>query len=179
MTKRIRDFSLVAAALLLLSLVAVASPCDVKNLPEQIRSSLSGDYAGWKVVVPNTLEASARGTWLDNYSKECPGLIKGKFTGDSEGYVLNLIRKTPGKTLQQVVYFEPSENGYRPVVIFPSTAIKIITVIRKFAPGKYKPAGGGKSLLIKTDTIGISQVDAWTKVYYWDGSRFLTMVTSE
>jgi hypothetical protein len=67
MTKRIRDFSLVAAAILLLSLAAAASPCDVKNLPEQIQSSLTGDFAGWKVVISSTLEASDRGTWLENY----------------------------------------------------------------------------------------------------------------
>jgi hypothetical protein len=179
MTKKVRDFSLVAAALLLSSLAAAASPCDVKSLPEQIQSSLTGDYAGWKVVIPSTLEASDRGTWLENYSKECPGLIKGKFTGDHEGYVLNLVKKAPGQTLQQVIYFEPNESGYSPVVIFPSTAIKIVTVIRKFAPGKYKPANGGKSLLMKTDTIGMSQIDAWTEVYYWDGSSFRKMVTSD
>lgn len=98
MTKRIRDFSLVVAALLLSSLAAAASPCDVKNLPDQIQSSLTGEYAGWKVVIPSTLEASDRGTWLENYSKECPGLIRGEFTGDNEGYVLNLIKRASGKT---------------------------------------------------------------------------------
>ena len=179
MTKRIQDFSLVVAVLLLSSLTAAAIPCDVKNLPEQIQSSLTGDYAGWKVVIPSTLEASDRATWHENYSKECPGIIKGKFSGDSEGYVLNLVKKAPGKTLQQIVYFEPNESGFSPVVIFPSTAIKIVTVIRKFAPGKYKPSDGGKSLFIKTDTIGISQIDAWTEVYYWDGARFHKMVTSD
>ena len=179
MMKRIQIFILVAAVLLLSSLTAAASPCDVKNLPEQIQSSLTGDYAGWKVVIPSTLEASDRATWRENYSKECPGVIKGKFSGDSEGYVLNLVKKAPGKTLQQIVYFEPNESGFSPVVIFPSTAIKIVTVIRKFAPGKYKPSNGGKSLFIKTDTIGISQIDAWTEVYYWDGARFHKMVTSD
>jgi len=90
-----------------------------------------------------------------------------------------LVKKAPGQTLQQVIYFEPNESGYSPVVIFPSTAIKIVTVIRKFAPGKYKPSDGGKSLFIKTDTIGISQIDAWAEVYYWDGSSFRKMVTSD
>jgi hypothetical protein len=179
MTKRVRSFSLIAAALILSPLAAKASPCDLKNLPEQIQSSLAGDYAGWKVVIPSLLEESDRRTWLDNYSKECPGLIRGKFTGDNEGYVLNLIEKAPGKALQQVIYFEPKENGYSPMVIFPSAAIKTITIIRKFAPGRYKPANGGKSLLIKTDTIGISQIDAWTEVYYWNGSGFRKMVTSD
>jgi hypothetical protein len=177
--KKFRYYALVVAILLLSSHTAAAIPCDLKNLPEQIQASLTGDYAGWEVVIPSTLEASDSATWHENYSKECPGIIKGKFSGDSEGYVLNLVKKAPGKTLQQVVYFEPKESGFSPVVIFPSTAIKIVTVIRKFAPGKYKPSNGGKSLFIKTDTIGISQIDAWTEVYYWDGSRFRKMVTSD
>ena len=176
-TKGFRFFPLVVA-LLLSSLTAAASPCDLKNLPEQIQSSLTGDYAGWRIVTPNALETSDRGTWLESYSKECPGIIKGKFSGDQEGYVLNFIKRLNGKTLQQVVYFEPNGSGFSPVVIFPSTAIKIVTVIRKFAPGKYKPSDGGKSLFIKTDTIGISQIDAWAEVYYWDGSSFRKMVTS-
>jgi hypothetical protein len=177
--RKFRYYALVVALLLLSSLTAAASPCDLRNLPEQIQASLTGDYAGWRIVTPSALETSDRGTWLENYSKECPGIVRGKFSGDQEGYVLNFVKKLSGKTFQQVVYFKPNESGFSPVVIFPSTAIKIVTVIRKFAPGKYKPSNGGKSVFIKTDTIGISQIDSWTEVYYWDGLHFQKMVTSD
>jgi hypothetical protein len=179
MMKKFRFNALVVAMLLLSCFTAAANPCDQKNLPDQIQASLTKDYAGWKIVTPSTLETSDRETWLENYSKECPGIIKGKFSGDQAGYVLNLIKRLNGKTFQQVVYFEPDESSFSPVVLFPSTAIKIVTVIKKFAPGNYKSANGGRSHLIKTDTIGISQIDAWTEIYYWDGSRFRTMVSSD
>jgi len=158
---------------------ALAAPCDLRSLPDSIQSSLAKDYSEWRIVTPGRLEKSDRETWLQNYAKECPGIAMGKFSVEENGYALNLLKNANGKLYQQIVYFEPYQNGFRTMVIFPSTAIKIVTVIRKFAPGKYKPSNGGKSLFIKTDTIGISQIDAWTEVYYWDGSRFRQMVTSD
>lgn len=170
---------LILSIAITLRVTAAANPCDVKKLPQQIQSSLAKDYADWNIVTPNTLEASDRATWDEDYANECPGLIKGKFSGEREGYTLNLVKKLRGKTLQQIAYFEPSDRGFRPVVIFPCTAITIVTVIRTFAPGKYQSFSGDKSLLIKTDTIGVSKIDAWTAVYYWDGSRFRQIVTSD
>ena len=156
-----------------------ANPCDLTNLPESIRSSLRTTYSGWKVVTPAMLEISDRETWSQRYSKECPGMIKGRFAGDSDGFVLNLVMKEGGKLFQQIVYFRPDEASFSPLEVFPRMAIGVQTVIRKFAPGQYKSAHGGRSILIKTDTVGVSQIEAWTEVYYWDKVGFRSIITSE
>ena len=156
-----------------------AKPCDLMMLPEQLQASLATDYAGWRPVTPNMLESSDRQTWIENYSKECPGIIKGRFTDTGEGYVLNLLKVEGGKTHQQVVYFQEHEKGDIGRVLLKPQATSIVLVIRLFAPGKYKDLTSGKSLAIATDTIGLSQIDAGTVVYYWDGAAFRRIVTSE
>jgi hypothetical protein len=179
MMKNLRNLALGTAFLFMLRLVAAASPCDPKNIPRQIQASLYADYAGWRIVTPSALEASDRETWLEDYSKECPGIIKGKFTDVDEGYVFNLIQKRGGKTFQQVVYFQHHDDGYITQVLLKPQAISIVLVIRLFAPGRYKDVTNGKSLMIATDTIGLSQIGSGTVVYYWDGTIFRRIVTSE
>lgn len=156
-----------------------AKPCDLKMLPESIQSSLAADYAGWRPVTPNMLESSDRQTWIESYSKECPGIIKGRFTDAGEGYVINLLKVGGGKTRQQVVYFQEHEKEYTSRLLLKPQATSIVLVIRLFAPGKYKDLISGKSLAIATDTIGLSQIGAGTVVYYWDGATFRRIVTSE
>jgi hypothetical protein len=148
-------------------------------LPQAIQTSLATDYAGWRTVTPNMLESSDRQTWIENYSRECPGIIKGRFTDTGEGYVFNLLNVKGGKTRQQVVYFQEHENEYTQRVILKPQATSIVLVLRLFAPGKYRDLITGKSLTIATDTIGLSQIDAGTVVYYWDGAAFRRIVTSE
>ena len=156
-----------------------AKPCELKMLPEAIQTSLATDYAGWRPVTPNMLESSDRQTWIDNYSRECPGIIKGRFTDTGEGYVINLLNVKGGKTRQQVVYFQEHENEYTQRAILKPQATSIVLVLRLFAPGKYRDLISGQSLTIATDTIGLSQIDAGTVVYYWDGAAFRRIVTSE
>jgi hypothetical protein len=164
---------------LFIGICAHAGPCDVNILPASIRESLNTIYSGWRIVTPAVLELSDRETWRENYSKECPGIIKGRFSGISAEYVLNLIKRENGKLIQQIVYFKDDGKTISPLTLFPPTSIKIVTVIRKFAPGKYRSADGTKAMTIKTDTIGISQIDSWTEVYYWDNDKFRRIVTSE
>jgi len=158
---------------------ALAGPCDLKSLPDSIQASLAKEYPDWKIVTSSRLEKSDRDTWLQDYPKECPGMAKGRFSAEDYGYVFNLLKSSNGNLYQQIVYFEPHGDEFKATTIFPITKIKIVTVIRKFAPGMYKPVAGGKAVMIKNDTIGVSQIDAWTAVYYWDGSRFRQMVTSD
>jgi hypothetical protein len=148
-------------------------------LPESIRASLAADYPGWRLVTPNMLESSDRQTWVENYSKECPGIIKGRFTDAGEGYVFNLLKVGGGNTRQQVVYFQEHGKDYTSRVLLKPQVTSIVLVIRLFAPGKYKDLSSGKSLSLATDTIGLSQIGSGTVVYYWDGSHFRRMVTSD
>ena len=139
-----------AGGLLVVALVmgctqAKASPCSDIRLPEQVQQKLSTAYVGWKIVTAALLPYYDRPTWLECCAKECPGLIQGKFTGEQEGHVLNLILKTQNKTLQQIVYFQPTKNGFDVITICPSAVRGPILVIRKGPPDRYRDRYTGRS----------------------------------
>jgi len=177
--KATRKLSLLWLVSILTLSTVWANPCDLKSLPEPVLASLAKDYSGWIVITPNELSAEDRETWRKLYFKECPGMIAGKFSGDREGYALNLVKKVGAKTYQQIVYYQPTESSFTIISIFPRTAVGVVTVLRKFPPGIYKPFYGGKSVSIKTATIGVSEIDAGTIVYYWDQTKFRSIITSD
>ena len=151
-----------------------AGACDSITLPTQIKGTLEREFAGWNVVTPELLTSSDdRQIWNENYSSECPGIIRGHFTGPQKvGYAINLIRGS-GKTLeQQIVFFGPTREGFKKRVLDPPSHVDVVTVLRKFAPGVYKSPDSGRSVRVGFDTIGVSEIEAGTVVYYWDGKEF-------
>jgi hypothetical protein len=168
----------------LIVLVACVSPswagtCDSVTLPTDVKSSLEKDFVGWSIVTPELLSSpDDRQIWKENYSSECPGIISGHFTGQKVGYAINLVRGS-GKTLeQQIVFFAPTREGFRRLVLDSPSHVAVVTVLRKFAPGVYKSPDSGRSVKVGFDTIGISEIEAGTVVYYWDGKQFRHIETS-
>lgn len=106
-------------------------------------------------------------------------MIRGNFVDNVGDYALNVIQKRGLKIFQQVLYVRKVHSEYKAVVVSPSSEIDVVSVIRKFSPGKYRSATSGESISIKTDTIGVSEIDAGTTVYYWNGTQFSHIVTSE
>jgi hypothetical protein len=156
-----------------------AGACDSITLPKEVRSTLEKEFAGWSAVTPELLSSpDDRQIWHENYSSECPGIISGHFTGQRIGYAINLVRGS-GKTLeQQIVFFEPTREGFSKLVLDPPSHVAVVTVLRKFAPGVYKSPDSGRSVKVGFDTIGISEIEAGTVVYYWDGKQFRHIETS-
>lgn len=156
-----------------------AGACDSITLPTQIKHTLEREFVGWKVVTSELLTSpDDRQIWNENYSSECPGIISGHFTGQKIGFAINLVRGS-GKTLeQQIVFFEPTYEGFKKLVLDPPSRVDVVTVLRKFAPGVYKSPDSGRSVKVGFDTIGISEIEAGTVVYYWDGKEFKHIETS-
>ena len=160
--------------------VSFGNACRSLVIPRAVNSALRKHFGGWNIVTPNLLSSREdREEWNQNYGNECPGVIKGRFTGTGEGYALSLVRGS-GKTLeQQIVAFLPSTAGLKTVVVDPPSHVDVVTVLRKFGPGLYTSREDELSLSIKFDTIGVSEIDAGTVVYYWTGKKFDSLVTSE
>jgi hypothetical protein len=156
-----------------------AGACDSITLPTQIKGTLEREFAEWNVVTPELLTSSDdRQIWKENYNRECPGIISGHFTGQKIGYAINLVRGS-GKTLeQQIVFFEATREGFKKLVLDPPSHVDVVTVLRKFAPGVYKSPDSGRSVKVAFDTIGVSEIEAGTVVYYWDGKEFRHIATS-
>jgi hypothetical protein len=148
-------------------------------VPTQIKDTLEREFSGWKVVTPELLSSpDDHQIWNENYSSECPGIISGHFTSQEIGYAINLVRGS-GKTLeQQIVLFQPTRKGFKKLVLDPPSHVAVVAVLRKFAPGVYTSPDSGHSVDVGFDTIGISEIEAGTVVYYWDGKRFKHIETS-
>ena len=157
-----------------------AGTCNSIRLPQKIKSTLDKEYLAWNIVTPELLSSpDDLQMWNENYSGECPGIVSGHFTGQNVSYAINLIRGS-GKTLeQQIVFFKPTPEGFKYLVLDPPSHVDVVTVLRKFAPGVYKSPESGRSVSVKFDTIGISEIEAKTIVYYWDGKKFRHIQTSE
>jgi hypothetical protein len=134
---------------------------------------------GWNAVTPDLLSSpDDRQIWNENYGSECPGVISGHFTGQEIGYAINLVRGSEKTLEQQIVFFEPNREGFRTLVLDPPSHVGVVTVLRKFAPGVYTSPDSGRSVKVGFDTIGISEIEGGTVVYYWDGKQFRHIKTS-
>jgi hypothetical protein len=155
-----------------------ADSCSDIKLPQQVQQRLSTAYAGWQIVTPALLDEYDRRLWSARFGNACPGLIKGKFTDEEEGYVVNLVRKAGAVILQQLIYFRPTNGGFDIMTIDPSCVVASVSVIRKGPPGKYRSADTEKSVTVTRETIRSIAMEAGELVYYWDGTRFRSIATS-
>ena len=155
-----------------------AEPCSDFKLPLEVQQKLSTAYAGWKIVTSALLPAEDRQTWLECCARDCPGIIRGRFTDDADGYVVNLIRTTGEKRFQQIVYFRPTRDGFDIITVCPSAMRGPILVISKGPPGTYKDGYTGRTVKAQRDVIFTAQIDGRAWVDYWDGSRFRDITTS-
>jgi len=159
---------------------AKADACDAIRLPAEVRTHLDHKFSGWRVVTRSLLGAEDRQIWIENYNDECPGLAVGRFRGKGLDYAVNLIRRAGPSMEQQIVLFETTARGVRNVILAPPSRVDVVSVIRKFAPGRYTSRESGHSVEVRCcDTIGVSEMEANTVVYYWDGKQFQQIVTSE
>ncbi len=158
---------------------ASAEPCDSITLPTELKNILGKEFAGWNVVTPELLSSpDDRQIWNEGYSSECPGIIRGHFRGKQTEYVVSLVRGADNTLEQQIVFFEASREGLKKLIIDPPSHVAVVTVLRKFAPGVYRSAETDRSVKVRFDTIGISEIEAGAVVLYWDGKRFRRIVTS-
>jgi hypothetical protein len=159
---------------------AKADACDAIRLPAEIRAHLDHEFSNWRVVTSNLLGADDRQIWIENFNAECPGLAVGRFRGKKLDFAVNLIRRSGSSLEQQIVLFETTAKGFRTVILAPPSRVDIVSVIRKFAPGRYTSPDSEESVDVRCcDTIGVSEIEANTVVYYWNGKRFQQIVTSE
>jgi hypothetical protein len=156
-------------------------PCSTSNLPAQIQSKLTTDYAGWKMVTPGLFHASDLRIWNGDHGKECPGMITGKFSDNQIGYVLNLIERQNGKTRQQVLYFHPGADGFSVEIVVPPAIVKgELQVIVKTPPEKLDDAAQTQPHpAIKTDSVSVSEVGSWPTIYYWEQGRIHKIETGD
>jgi hypothetical protein len=168
-----------------------ADPCAMTNLPAEIQNKLTTTYAAWKIATPALLHSLNPKWWPDpkkwsimgglvnpDFSKECPGMVTGKFSDDNQiGYFVNLIRQQDGKTWQRVLYFHPSADGFSvETVVVPSR----IKATNQRVLEKMPKEIGLRYHRVKTDSVCFyGPEDLSFTVYYWRQGRLKKTVNDE
>jgi len=160
------------------SMHASLKRCDIPSLPSKVRSVLASSYQTWTPVTLDQLSSSDQEIWKERSIENCPGIVSGRFTGGTQEFVVSLIRRDGDKLYQQVVLFQAS-NPSRPFILLAPTEVATISVISKVPPGEYKPAEGEKRITVRFDSVALTALEKGTIQYYWNGRRFLSIITSE
>jgi hypothetical protein len=80
--------------------------CKSDSLPQDIRGSLSRNFAAWKILEPADLTARARTRWGSERPLTCPGIAAGHFQdAKSASYALLLIPADHSTTAYRLLVF--------------------------------------------------------------------------
>jgi hypothetical protein len=120
----VRVLSVVVSANLFISAVlpfraATAEPdellglCRIEALPQDIRSSLSRNFAAWKVQEPNDLSPRARTRWAAERPLACPGIASGHFhDARNASYALLLIPANHASSAFKLLIYTQQSGPY-------------------------------------------------------------------
>jgi hypothetical protein len=156
-------------------------PCDHVSIPDKLSVELERSFSDWRMVIPSDLDPASHDLWAKNYAAGCPGFVAGHFLRpDSLAYAFLLVPKdSTAKGYRLVTFSETPDGVWRPIILekkdqYTPTSL----VIRLAPPGNYKQAGGSKSVQTHTDGIISQSLGVGILVYYWNGSRFSSIITS-
>ena len=179
LVRRIRNVFLALVLLSTISRPAVASLCGMESLPKSVQSALRTSYANWQVVTTDMLSAEDRKIWTKEYAAGCPGIAKGDYTGTLGEYALNLLKTVDGQHYQQVLVVSIEDKSLRWFTVLAPMRVGTVSVITRVPPGNYQDAERVKSAASKHDSVALITFEAGTVQYYWSGSRFRSITTSE
>jgi len=164
-----------------------ANPCDVSNLPQQIRTKLEKNYADWQPERVENLYEDDRPLWTKAHPDDCPGIAIGHFESKAElSYALLLISRPDRKRLgfRLVVFSRTGPSAlYVPHLVtdwniglfYQGSGQAISTV----PPGHYEEAIGPKKVRTDLDAISLEDFEKGIAVYYWKLGRYHELITSE
>ena len=86
--------------------------CHTDSLPDDVRSSLSRLFSGWKIQDTADLSARARTRWGEERPLSCPGMATGHFQdAKNSSYALLLIPANHSTTAYKVIVYTQQGGG--------------------------------------------------------------------
>jgi hypothetical protein len=150
--------------------------CSNLSLPPAVVKLLRDGYPEWQIVTTKILDPSDAKEWADINPAQCPGMISAHLVSDARtDFVVNLVR--PGE--QKIVAFVAKKDGYRPEVLVSVHDVQGIAVLYRRRPGQLLSAERERFVNVATDAACLANPGAGELCYYWDGSAFKNLVTSE
>lgn len=165
------------------STAQVPAACDAAVLPAPVNDLLKSKFAGWRPERLADLDGDDQKLWLEDHSKECPGIAIGRFeSADDISYAVLLLIASAESGGYQLVVFSKEVNA-------DSYSVKVLErkkgkdyfapVIYKVPPGKYAGLDASKSVLLKLDGVGVEWIEKSSLIYYWRAGHYLELWTSD
>ena len=165
------------------SVVQAPTACDATALPAPVKESLKSKFTGWRLQRLSDLDGDDQKLWLEDHSKECPGLAVGHFeSADSLSYAVLLLIASAQSGGYQIIVFskDASADSYSAKVLDREVGKDYFApVIYKLPPGKYVGFDDSKSVLLKLDGVGVEWIEKSSLIYYWRADRYHTLQTSD
>jgi hypothetical protein len=165
--------------MLALSGQAWALSCDRRELPAEVQRFLAKSAPEWTTLRVDQLRPDDQIIWKQIHSGECPGLAVGNFNGMGQSYALNLVETSQGKLFQQLVVLLPSARNDDRFVLLAPMEVATFSVITRMPPGRYENIEDGRYIVPKYDSVALTALESGTIQYYWDGTSFRNITTSE
>lgn len=144
-------------------------------VPPEIKAELERKYGGWMIVTSDKLKKDDLHTWKAMHSRECPGVLEGRFADDKQSFAVALVQQEAGKTREQVLLLEEQRGGLKPRVLVPPTEVGVVNVLVKEPPGRYSSFDQSQTIKATTDCIVVVQLEARGLLFYWDGVEFKSL----
>ena len=165
--------------MLTLSGQAWAGSCDQRDLPAEVQRFLIKFVPTWTILRVDQLRPDDQIIWKRMHRGECPGIAVGNFNGMGQSYALNLVETSQGKLFQQLLVLLPDARKSDRFVLLAPMEVRAFSVATRMPPGRYENIEDGRYIVAKYDSVAMSVLESGTIQYYWNGTSFRNITTSE
>ena len=138
-------------------------------------------YPGWGIVdLPDLLDRD-RGLWIRDEGPKCPGVAMGGFKDFGKpAYAVLLTRGKRGEREEMIVVMTSTpKGGVDATIAAKPTRVTRANVLVKLSGGKYQSFEGPECLETGLDVFMHQSIEAWARVYAWNGRRFVSVTVSD
>lgn len=159
-------------------------PRSEKILNLQVEALLKAEFSQWRPKQLSDMDADDQHFWLNGPNgKNSPGIAIGHFElRDELSYAILLVHKSDPSDGYELLVFskEPNKNAFAWKLLDHAEGQSCsCIVISKTEPGRYSDLENKRSVQLSLDSIQLEWMGKGAQLYYWSGSRYRTLQTSD
>lgn len=149
--------------------------------PPSVNLLIKENFVGWRVVKLSDLSLDDQVQWKRANDSACPGYVNADFNGNGEEvYAVTLIKVRPNdRQIYQTLVVISILKKPALITLSPPQAVARVSVVKKLPKGRYSDAESGDSVDIQHPGIAYEAIEAGSLLFYWDGTRFSSLVISD
>ena len=148
-------------------------------LPKNLQGAIAAKYNGWRVVHDGDLSTDDLKIWKRLFPNHCPGVVKAAFEKSGTPQYAVLLNSKAEKKTVLLVAKETKLGNFRLIKIDEFTRGNS-PVIHAGKPGTYfNISDRSKAIKVPRPTIVLEVLEASAVAYFYNGTRFQSVVISD